>query len=133
MTNKIVVFTKALLLLVAVLGFTACESDESIFDRIVGRSWVGDLGFQEDGYDLESCVTFDSNGFGEDSQCYYDFDKCLPILPVRWWIENGTLYIDYGRDFYMRELRYVYVEKGILTGTLFIDGQEYGGITLRMQ
>ena len=132
MGTKIATYTKALLLLVLVLGFTACEDDESIYDRIVGRSWVGDLGFQEKGYDLESCVFFNSSGFGEDSQCYYDFDQCLKPLPLRWWITDGTLFLDYGNDFYIRELRYLVLDGRYLTGILYIDGERYDSITLKM-
>lgn len=132
MGNKMLTYTKVLLLLVVVIGFTACENDETIYDRIVGRAWIGDLGFVEDGYDLESCVRFDSDGFGDDEQCFYDIDQCLSVLRIRWWIENGTLYIDYGREFYGRELRGVYVEGRYLTGTLYINGQRYDTVTLEM-
>ena len=31
-----------LLMLTLLVGFTSCEDDETIFDHIVGRTWVGD-------------------------------------------------------------------------------------------
>ena len=30
-------------------------------------------------------------------------------LPFRWWVDYGTLYLDYGRDFALREIRGVRV------------------------
>lgn len=41
-------YVGVLMLLTLLVGFTSCEDDETIFDRIVGRTWVGDLGFESD-------------------------------------------------------------------------------------
>lgn len=130
MSSKIVTYARALLLLVVVMGFTACQEDETIFDRIVGRTWVGDLGFVDD-YDdeLESGVTFDGNGFGEDEQrCNYNHERIY--LPIRWEIEGGTLFLDYGNRFPLLELRGVYVSGRYLTGTLYVEGASEGSVSL---
>ena len=34
-----------LLMLTLLVGFTSCEDDEDIYDDLMGRTWVGDLGF----------------------------------------------------------------------------------------
>lgn len=65
MSSKIVTYARAVLLLVVVMGFTACQEDETIFDRIVGRTWVGDLGFVDD-YDDE--LEFDRDALCRGSQ-----------------------------------------------------------------
>lgn len=41
-------YVGVLMLLSLLVGFTSCEDDETIFDRIVGRTWIGDLGFESD-------------------------------------------------------------------------------------
>lgn len=41
-------YVGVLMLLTLLVGFTSCENDETIFDHIVGRTWVGDLGFWVD-------------------------------------------------------------------------------------
>ena len=44
-------YVGVLMLLTLLVGFTSCEDDETIFDHIVGRTWVGDMGaFQAEGY-----------------------------------------------------------------------------------
>lgn len=132
MNNRMVAYTKVLLLLVVILGFTACQDDETIYDRVVGRTWAGDLGFGSDDEPLESAVYLGSDGFGEDRQCFYDDDECLRPLHIRWWIENSSLYIDYGNQYPRRELRNVYVSKGRLTGDLYFEGRFFDAVTLEM-
>ena len=68
-------YVGVLMLLTLLVGFTSCEDDETIFDHIVGRTWVGDLGFWVDNSPVESGITFKSNGFGVDEQWYYDWDR----------------------------------------------------------
>ena len=34
-------YVGVLMLLFLLVGFTSCEDDETIFDRIVGRTWIG--------------------------------------------------------------------------------------------
>ena len=90
-------YVGVLMLLTLLVGFTSCEDDETIFDHIVGRTWVGDLGFWVDNSPVESGITFKSNGFGVDEQWYYDWDRVAAVLDVRWWIEDGDLFLDYGK------------------------------------
>lgn len=48
-------YTKLLFLcLSSIIVFTSCEDDETVFDRIVGYEWVGDLGFADRYGPLES-------------------------------------------------------------------------------
>ena len=56
-------YVGVLMLLTLLVGFTSCEDDETIFDHIVGRTWVGDLGFWVDNSPVESGITFKSNGY----------------------------------------------------------------------
>lgn len=128
---------KKLLLLIGMLlvlaGFSSCESEETTFDRVVGRIWIGNLGFMDGSFPLESGVYFRSDGFGEDELCYADNGAPFRKLSIQWYIERNTIYIDYGRVAPPRELRRVYVGNGSLTGTLYVDGRDYGTVTLRMQ
>ena len=50
-------YVGVLMLLTLLVGFTSCEDDETIFDHIVGRTWVGDLGFWVDNSPVESGIT----------------------------------------------------------------------------
>ena len=112
-------YVGVLMLLFLLVGFTSCEDDETIFDRIVGRTWIGYLG---------------ADGFGEDQLCYYDNgDYYGKPLRLQWSVGNGTLYIDYGNVAPPRELRNVYVSHGRMTGTLYINGFYYGDVELYMQ
>lgn len=80
-------YTKLLFLcLSSIIVFTSCEDDETVFDRIVGYEWVGDLGFADRYGPLESGLFFERNGFGSDAQCYYDdpHGDIIYELPFRW-------------------------------------------------
>ncbi len=134
-------YGSVLLLLTVLIGFTSCEDDETIFDEIVGRTWVGDLGFQSnDSYrdPLESGVSFGSDGFGEDQLYYYDNGgRYGNSLRLQWRVADGSIFIDYGNVAPLRELRDVYVRNGRLNGSLYIDDGidvfYYGEVELRMQ
>ncbi|MEG1701086.1 MAG: hypothetical protein RRY33_07475 [Alistipes sp.] len=130
--KKLLLITTLLALLV---GLSSCESDETVYDRIVGRVWIGNLGFVSDDayhYPLESGIYFGSDGFGDDELCYAD-GQSYAKLRCQWFVEDGDLYIDYGRVADPRELRNVYVGHGSLTGDLFVGGYSYGTVTLHMQ
>ena len=43
-----------LLMLTLLVGFTSCEDDEDIYDDLMGRTWVGDLGFGTNRDPIES-------------------------------------------------------------------------------
>lgn len=128
---------KKLLLLIGMLvmltGFSSCESDETIFDRIVGRVWIGNLGFTVGSFPLESGVYFRSDGFGEDELCYSDTGAPYRKYSIQWSVDNNTIYINYGNMDRPRELRHVYVGNNSMNATLFVDGYEYGPVTLYMQ
>ena len=129
-------YVGVLMLLTLLVGFTSCEDDETIFDRIVGRTWIGDLGFESDRHHdpLESGIYLGVDGFGEDQLCYYDNGEYYgKPLRLQWSVGNGTLYIDYGNVAPPRELRNVYVSHGRMTGTLYINGFYYGDVELYMQ
>lgn len=132
MKTKMATYTKALLLLVVLMGVTACQDDETIYDRIVGRVWVGDLGFGSDNDPIESAVNLGGDGFGTDDQWCYEHNEPMDLLNIRWWIEDGSLFIDYGRLAGRREIRYVYVSKGRLSGDLYINNTFFDTVTLEM-
>ena len=104
----------------------------SIYHAIVGRTWVGDLGFWVDNSPVESGITFKSNGFGVDEQWYYDWDRVAAVLDVRWWIEDGDLFLDYGNGYPLLILADVYVEGRYLTGRLYSNNIDQGTVTLEM-
>ena len=114
-----------LLMLTLLVGFTSCEDDEDIYDDLMGRTWVGDLWFGFDDDPIESAIRLDSNGLGIDYQVY--------DLPFRWWVDYGTLYLDYGRSYVVREIRGVRVRGRYLQGDLYLDGEYIDYIELKMQ
>lgn len=93
---------------------------------------VGDLGFWVDNSPVESGITFKSNGFGVDEQWYYDWDRVAAVLDVRWWIEDGDLFLDYGNGYPLLILADVYVEGRYLTGRLYSNNIDQGTVTLEM-
>lgn len=43
-------------MLTLLVGFTSCEDDEDIYDDLMGRTWVGDLGFGTNRDPIESGI-----------------------------------------------------------------------------
>ncbi|MDD3037167.1 hypothetical protein [Bacteroides sp.] len=125
-------YAGVLMMLTLLVSFTSCEDDETIFDRIVGRTWIGDLGFYVNGEPVESGITFKSNGFGVDEQFYYDWGDRAAVLDVRWWIDHGDLYLDYGNRYPLLVLEAVYVDGRYLTGRLYSGNIDQGIVTLEM-
>lgn len=129
--------------LVAVaVGFSACENDhdETLYDRVVGRTWVGDLGvFTPGGVPLESGITFSPDGFGEDVLYHYNINggSYFGTYRISWDTYYDTIRINYGNNAPPREIRNVYVSRGELTGELYIfdyaPDPYYGRITLYMK
>lgn len=129
-------FFLAAFMLLSAVGFTACEiEDDDLFDTLAGRVWAGDLGFYQDGrIPLDSYVYFGADGFGTDELRYADNGQYLDTLTIRWEAYNdGTIYINYGRVDYPRELRRVRIRRGELRADLYIDGRYYERVVLYMQ
>ena len=55
------------------------------------------------------------------------------VVGSRWWVDYGTLYLDYGYDFALREIRGVRVRGRYLQGDLYLDGEYIDYIELQMQ
>lgn len=120
------------LLLTLLIGVSSCQSDETIYDRVVGRTWVGDLGFSDQEGPLESGIYFGSDGFGEDKLTPFGVDQVVRTLRVQWHVNDQTIYISYGNVAEPREIRGAYVSSGRLNGELYIGGRYFDSITLRL-
>ena len=86
---------KLLLLTMLAVGFSSCEEDdETIYDYLIGRTWVGDLGFIDGPYALESGITFKGNDYAVDRQFYYAEDGGgeAGTLRLNWWIDISGLW-----------------------------------------
>ena len=129
-----------LMMLTLLVGFTSCEDDEDIYDDLMGRTWVGDLWFGSNNNPIESGIRLDNNGLGIDYQVF-DYDgRPAGDLPFRWWVDYGTLYLDYGYDFALREIRgpltrtpLISRKAKYLQGDLYLDGEYIDYIELQMQ
>ena len=122
-----------LVLTMLAVGFSSCgEDDETIYDYLIGRTWVGDLGFIDGPYALESGITFKGNDYAVDRQFYYAEDGGgeAGTLRLNWWIDMGTLYLDYGPDYPLLEIRGVYITGRFLYGELYADGNYEFSVTL---
>lgn len=120
------------MMLTLLVGFTSCEDDESIFDEVVGRTWVGYLGFYDREYDLESGIYLGSDGFGTDELRYYDNHEYYNKYRIQWEVSGGSIFINYGNQALPRELRDVYVRRGRLSAALFVDGRYVEDVELTM-
>lgn len=133
---KKILGAKVLLLITLLVGFTGCEAEVFFEDELIGRTWVGDLGFSYEGYPVESGVLFSGSGFATDNQYYFPEDggRFATSLPVRWYMtEYGALRLDYGNNFPLLEIRDVYISGYNLGGTLYVNDVYDGPIVLRMQ
>ena len=122
-----------LVLTMLAVGFSSCEEDdETMYDYLIGRTWVGDLGFIDGPYALESGITFKGNDYAVDRQFYYAEDGGgeAGTLRLNWWIDMGTLYLDYGPDYPLLEIRGVYITGRFLYGELYADGNYEFSVTL---
>ena len=131
-------YAKVLLVLIAMLGAVSCQDEETIRDRLLGRTWVGDLGFSDRGNALESGLTFQSNGFGMDKQYYYNsLLEGYYEMPFRWMLNGNDLRLDYGEDRYgeslILELKNVYIDNGVLSGILYVNYKYYDNVELVME
>lgn len=119
-----------LCVLTMIVSLTSCQDDDDIYDRIVGNTWVGYLGFHDGPFDLESGIYFGSDGFGTDELYYYDGGDRYGKLNIQWELKGGDIYISYGKVAPPRELRGVYVRKGELNAALYVDGRYVEDVTL---
>lgn len=128
-------FFLAAVMLLAAVGFTACDNDDDeLYDTLVGRVWVGDMGFLQEGrYPLVCYIYFKSNGFGTNELRYADNGEYLDTLDIRWDSRNDAVYIDYGNQAPPQELRDVYIRRGQLRADLYTDGRYDGPVTLYME
>lgn len=118
------------IVLCLLIGMTSCQSDETIFNRIVGNTWIGDLRFGTERTPLESGVYFGADGFGTDELYTYDGNQPIEVLKINWSIEDNILYINYGNVSELREIRNLFVSSRSLTGDLYIDRKYIGDVTL---
>jgi len=131
--KKLQKFAAILLMFAVLIGFTSCQKDETIFDKIVGRTWVGDLWFGSDQSPIESGVYLGGDGFGTDEQYYYNSNRPYQTLNITWEVSNGTIIIRYGNRADTRELRNAYVSNGQINADLYINGRFVDDIVLKRQ
>ena len=120
-----------LLMLAVLVGFTSCQDDETIFDKVVGRTWVGDLGFGPNNDLVESGVYLGGDGFGTDEQLYVRDKTPRGTYNITWEVVDGSIFIRYGNRAAIRELRNVYVSNGQINAALFVDRVFVADVVLR--
>ena len=90
-----------LLMLTLLVGFTSCEDDEDLEERMFGRVWVGDVGMNAvNGRILYREFTFDPDGFGEEYQ-FFRNGELYDHFRFQWYWEDrysNNLVLDYGRN-----------------------------------
>ena len=125
-----------LLMLTLLVGFTSCEDDEYLEERMFGRVWVGDVGMNAvNGRILYSEFTFDPDGFGEEYQ-FFRNRELYDHFRFQWYWEDrysNNLVLDYGRNgtSYMDN---VDIYRGVMTGIFYLTGDSEGfPFTLEMQ
>ena len=125
-----------LLMLTLLVGFTSCEDDEDLEERMFGRVWVGDVGMNAvNGRILYTEFTFDPDGFGEEYQ-FFRNRELYDHFRFQWYWEDrysNNLVLDYGRNgtSYMDN---VDIYRGVMTGIFYLTGDSEGfPFTLEMQ
>lgn len=117
-----------LLMLTLLVGFTSCEDDEDLEERMFGRVWVGDVGMNAvNGRILYSEFTFDPDGFGEEYQ-FFRNRELYDHFRFQWYWEDrysNNLVLDYGRNgtSYMDN---VDIYRGVMTGIFYLTGDSEG-------
>ena len=117
-----------LLMLTLLVGFTSCEDDEDLEERMFGRVWVGDVGMSAgNGRILYSEFTFDPDGFGEEYQ-FFRNRELYDHFRFQWYWEDrysNNLVLDYGRNgtSYMDN---VDIYRGVMTGIFYLTGDSEG-------
>ena len=118
------------LLLIATIGFISCDDqdDHSIYRDLIGDTYFGDLYFNYNGRPVVSYITFKANDYAYDEQYYANSGYKATTLDVRWWVNNGTLFLAYGRNLPMLEIRNVNVGNLYLFGDLYSLGRSLNRI-----
>lgn len=116
-----------IILLVTLGGLTSCDDDnidDNIYNDLIGQTWVGDLGFNVGRYPVESGITFRGNGYAVDRQMYFEIDggEDAVTLELKWWVSGGNLWLDYGPNYPLLQIRNVYVSYSYLSGPLYANG-----------
>ena len=117
-----------LLMLTLLVGFTSCEDDEDLEERMFGRVWVGDVGMNAvNGRILYREFTFDPDGFGEEYQ-FFRNGELYYHFRFQWYWEDrysNNLVLDYGRNgtSYMDN---VDIYRGVMTGIFYLTGDSEG-------
>ena len=128
----------ALLLSAGAMTFTSCDDD--VLDSMdLSGEWAGDMGtsIYLDGYNYRSVSTYiafyrtnSTGGYGEEIDY---FDHTCPYhhqnYYFRWWINRGTLYMEYpgNRDLDIALYDYYfYYSHGMMMMGFSIDGYRYG-------
>ena len=93
-----------LLMLTLLVGFTSCEDDEDLEERMFGRVWVGDVGMNAVNGELYDHFRF---------QWYWE-DRYSNNLVLDYG-RNGTSYMD-NVDIY----------RGVMTGIFYLTGDSEG-------
>ena len=129
-------YVGVLMLLTLLVGFTSCEDDEDLEERMFGRVWVGDVGMNAvNGRILYSEFTFDPDGFGEEYQ-FFRNRELYDHFRFQWYWEDrysNNLVLDYGRNgtSYMDN---VDIYRGVMTGIFYLTGVFKGfTFTLKMK
>ncbi len=135
MKAKLLKFCVFTLLLVTSIGFTSCEDqdDNAIYSGLIDNTYFGDLYFYYDEYPVESYITFKTSDYAIDEQYYFDNGNRATTLDLRWWVSNGTLYLDYGKYLPMLEIRNIVVGGLYLHGDLYSDGAYVNRIELERE
>jgi hypothetical protein len=123
-----------LLALVAV-GFSACESDETIEERLFGRVWSGDIGLSAmNGEPVYSDFQFFPDGSGTENMYYQYGGRWYQNNPFHWsWdlSQGRSLILDYGNG-YVSYMDNVYVGGGAMSGIYYNDDYS-DGFSFRLQ
>lgn len=122
-------YASILMMLTVLVGFTSCEDDENLEDRMFGRVWIGDVGLSADnGELLYSEFRFDPDGFGEEYQYYFRDRAYYDSFRFKWnWEDrySNNLILDYGRNgvSYMDD---VDIRQGRMTGIFYLFDDSRG-------
>ena len=109
------------------------QDDNAIYSGLIDNTYFGDLYFYYDDYPVESYITFKTSDYAIDEQYYFDNGDRAATLDVRWWVNNGTLYLDYGKRLPLLQIRNVVVGGLYLYGDLYSDGKYVSSIEMERE